>query len=113
SDSIGESWELSMVENDISIIENGSYKNETIKTLIELFPKEVLGESILNRFGYQFPLLFKFLDAKSDLSIQLHPNDILAKKHHNSFGKTEMWYIMQADDDARIILGFKNNSSSD
>src|SRR5690606_26255154 len=66
SDSIGESWELSMVENDISIIENGSYKNETIKTLIELFPEEVLGKSILNRFGFQFPLLFKFLDAKSD-----------------------------------------------
>lgn len=113
SESIGESWELSMVENDLSIVENGLYKNETIKTLIDFFPEAILGKSITDKFGKQFPLLFKFLDARSDLSIQLHPNDELAKKRHNSFGKTEMWYIMQADENARIILGFKENSSSE
>ena len=113
SESIGESWELSMVENDFSVVENGLYKNETIKTLIDSYPEAILGKSITNQFGKQFPLLFKFLDAKSDLSIQLHPNDELAKKRHNSFGKTEMWYIMQADENARIILGFKEDSSSE
>ena len=113
SETTGESWELSMVENDLSVIVNGMYKNETIQSIITSHPNEVLGSSILQKFGIQFPLLFKFLDAKSDLSIQLHPNDELAKKRHNSFGKTEMWYIMQADDDARIILGFKEDSSSE
>lgn len=113
SHNTGESWELSMVDGDLSVVENGFYKNDTIQFLIENYPNEVLGESILNKFGTQFPLLFKFLDAKSDLSIQLHPNDDLAKKRHNSFGKTEMWYIMQADQDARIILGFKENSSAE
>jgi len=112
SESIGESWELSMVENDLSVVDNGEYKNKTIKKLIDIFPEEILGKHILERFGPQFPLLFKFLDAKSDLSIQLHPNDTLAKKRHNSFGKTEMWYIMQADENARIILGFKEDSSA-
>lgn len=112
SNTTGESWELSMVENDLSVVKDGLYKNQTIKTLIESFPKEILGEAIIKKYGLQFPLLFKFLDAKSDLSIQLHPNDELAKKRHNSFGKTEMWYIMQADENARIILGFKENSSS-
>lgn len=112
SNSIGESWELSMVDEDLSIVANGLYTNETIEKLINRFPEEILGKNIINRFGLQFPLLFKFLDAKSDLSIQLHPNDALAKKRHNSFGKTEMWYIMQADEDARIILGFKEQSSA-
>lgn len=113
SDSIGESWELSMVEHDLSVVENGLYKNETIKSLIDTFPEFILGNSIISKFGHQFPLLFKFLDAKTDLSIQLHPNDDLAKKRHNSLGKTEMWYIMQADENARIILGFQENSSSE
>ncbi|HJY12315.1 MAG TPA: type I phosphomannose isomerase catalytic subunit, partial [Flavobacterium sp.] len=64
-------------------------------------------------FGKQFPLLFKYLDAREDLSIQVHPNDKLAKERHNSFGKTEMWYVTQADADARIIVGFKENSSKE
>jgi mannose-6-phosphate isomerase len=63
------------------------------------------------QFGKQFPLLFKYLDAREDLSIQVHPNDQLAKERHNSFGKTEMWYVMQADDDAKLIVGFKEESS--
>lgn len=113
SKTTGESWELSMVEDNLSIIENGIYKNNTIKALIDVFSNQILGENIIQKFGHTFPLLFKFLDAKSDLSIQLHPNDKLAKKHHNSLGKTEMWYIMQADENARVILGFKENSSSE
>ncbi|WP_281324235.1 type I phosphomannose isomerase catalytic subunit [Flavobacterium sp. IMCC34518] len=107
----GESWELSTVEGDVSVIANGEYKGKALSELINEFPNEILGTVVYKRFGSQFPLLFKYLDAREDLSIQVHPNDELAKKRHNSFGKTEMWYIMQADDDARIIVGFKDNSN--
>jgi len=107
-----ESWELSTVEGDVSVIANGDYKGKALTDLINEYPNEVLGTAVYKRFGNQFPLLFKYLDAREDLSIQVHPNDELAKKRHNSFGKTEMWYVMQADQDARIIVGFKENSSS-
>lgn len=113
TDITGESWELSTVPNDVSVVINGIFKGKNLNELIEQFPEELLGRAVLNRFGKQFPLLFKYLDAREDLSIQLHPNDALAKKRHNSFGKTEMWYVMQADEDARIIVGFKEDSSKD
>jgi mannose-6-phosphate isomerase len=109
----GESWEISTVENNISIVKNGFFQGQSLDKLIEEFPSEILGEAIHQKFGVQFPLLFKFLDANEDLSIQLHPNDELAKKRHHSFGKTEMWYVIQADDNARIIVGFKEKSSSE
>lgn len=107
----GESWELSTVEGDISMIKNGAYQNILLQNLIELFPKEVLGTVVFERFGTQFPLLFKFLDAQQDLSIQVHPNDELAMKRHHTFGKTEMWYVMQADLDSKLIIGFKHQST--
>ena len=109
----GESWELSTVEGDVSVVANGEWKGKTLTVLINSSPDEILGTAVHARFGAQFPLLFKYLDAREDLSIQVHPNDALAKKRHNSFGKTEMWYIMQADDDARIIVGFKEKSNAD
>tara|TARA_R110000868_G_scaffold120446_2_gene319643 strand:+ start:1473 stop:2441 length:969 start_codon:yes stop_codon:yes gene_type:complete len=108
----GESWELSTVEGDISVIANGEWKGKSLTEVINELPNEILGTEVHNRFGKQFPLLFKYLDAREDLSIQVHPNDELAKKRHNSFGKTEMWYIMQADPDARIIVGFKEKSNA-
>lgn len=108
---IGESWEIAMVGEDVSRIINGVYQGLSLDVLITNFPEQVLGRKVYQQFGKQFPLLFKFLDAKTDLSIQLHPNDALAQKRHQSYGKTEMWYIMQADPGARIILGFENNSS--
>lgn len=113
SELTGESWEISTVENNVSIVKNGFFEGQFLNNLIGAFPVEILGDKIHQKFGNQFPLLFKFLDAKEDLSIQLHPNDELAKKRHHSFGKTEMWYIMQADDHARIIVGFKEKSSSE
>jgi len=94
SDITGESWELSTVPNDVSVVNNGVLKGKNVNELIELYPNEFLGLEVVKRFGKEFPLLFKFIDAKQDLSIQLHPNDELAKKRHNSFGKTEMWYVM-------------------
>ena len=108
----GESWEISTVKGDISIIANGALKGKSLMDVINDNPNEILGTEIYTRFGKQFPLLFKYLDAREDLSIQVHPNDALAKKRHDSFGKTEMWYIMQADEDARIIVGFKENSNA-
>ncbi|MFV8464701.1 type I phosphomannose isomerase catalytic subunit [Flavobacterium sp. LB1P62] len=108
----GESWELSTVEGDVSVVANGEWKGKLLTILINECPNEILGTAVHDRFGKQFPLLFKYLDAREDLSIQVHPNDELAKKRHNSFGKTEMWYIMQADDDARIIVGFKEKSDA-
>jgi mannose-6-phosphate isomerase len=108
----GESWELSTVEGDVSVVANGEWKGKLLTEIINDSPDEILGTAVHARFGKQFPLLFKYLDAREDLSIQVHPNDELAKKRHNSFGKTEMWYIMQADDDARIIVGFKEKSNA-
>lgn len=110
---IGESWELSTVDDNVSFIANGVFEGILFTEILEKWPVEILGTKVYNQFGTQFPLLFKYLDAKEDLSIQVHPNDELALKNHNSFGKTEMWYIMQADDDARVILGFKENSNKE
>lgn len=111
SETTGESWEISTVPGDISVIATGFLKGKNINEIIDLYPEAILGKSVLERFGKQFPLLFKFIDAREDLSIQLHPNDDLAKARHNSFGKTEMWYVMQADADARLVVGFKKNSN--
>lgn len=113
SSSVGESWELSTMEGDVSVVSNGELKGTSLMELIDEAPNEILGTTVYSKFGKQFPLLFKFLDAREDLSIQVHPNDALAKERHNSFGKTEMWYIMQADEDARIIVGFKDKSNAD
>jgi len=109
----GESWELSTVEGDVSVVANGELKGKSLMELIDESPNEILGTEVYKRFGKQFPLLFKYLDAREDLSIQVHPNDKLAKERHNSFGKTEMWYVTQADADARIIVGFKEDSSKE
>lgn len=111
SQTTGESWEISTVSGDVSVVKNGLLQGKTLNELLEKYPEEILGTKVYQQFGKQFPLLFKFLDAREDLSIQLHPNDELAKKRHNSFGKTEMWYVMQADEEARIIVGFKEKSS--
>jgi len=108
----GESWELSAVEGDCSIVANGDLSGRSLNEIIENHPEELLGNKVFEKFGKQFPLLFKFLDAREDLSIQVHPNDNLAKKRHNSFGKTEMWYVMQADPNSRLIVGFKEDSNA-
>ncbi|MUH37901.1 class I mannose-6-phosphate isomerase [Zobellia amurskyensis] len=113
NDITGESWELSTVPGDISVVSNGNLAGASLQDLIEKDPESVLGKSVYKRFGTDFPILIKFIDAKQDLSIQLHPNDELAKKRHNSFGKTEMWYVMDADDDASLIVGFNKDVSKE
>ncbi len=106
---LGESWEISGVQGDISVVQNGSFQGRSLIDLLEEFKEDLVGKNVYNRFGSEFPLLIKFIDAKTELSVQLHPNDELAKKRHNSFGKTEMWYIMQADEGAEINVGFKKD----
>lgn len=111
SETTGESWEISTVKGDVSIVSIGALRGKPLTGIIDEFPDQLLGSTVYARFGKQFPLLFKYLDAREDLSVQVHPNDALAKKRHNSFGKTEMWYVMQADADARLIVGFRQDAS--
>jgi mannose-6-phosphate isomerase len=106
-DGIGESWEISGVSGDISIVSNGELKGKSLMELIETYGAKLLGKPVTERFGTTFPLLIKFIDAKQPLSIQVHPNDELAKKRHNSFGKTEMWYVVKAAEEASLYSGFR------
>jgi mannose-6-phosphate isomerase len=110
---VGESWEISDVEGDTSIVSNSVLKGKNLKELIKLFKSDLVGNKIYKSFGNKFPLLIKYIDAKEALSIQLHPNDELAQKRHNSFGKTEMWYVMQADEKANLIVGFQKDSNKE
>lgn len=110
---IGESWEISDVEGDTSIVSNGELKGFSLKQIVKNYKEDLLGKINYKMFGDKFPLLIKFIDAERDLSIQLHPNDDLAKNRHDSFGKTEMWYVMQADDDANLIIDFNEKINSD
>ena len=103
---VGESWEISDVESNESVVANGPDKGLTLTEMVWKYKEELVGEANYARFGNKFPLLIKFIDAKQDLSIQVHPNDELAKKRHNSFGKTEMWYVIDADKGAKLRSGF-------
>lgn len=102
----GETWEISGVKSDVSVVANGELAGKTLLELLETYGAALAGENVYQKFGNEFPLLIKFIDANDDLSIQVHPNDDLAKKRHNSFGKTEMWYVIQADPGATLITGF-------
>jgi len=103
---VGESWEVSAVEGSESVVANGADKGYTLPEMVRKYKEELVGEANYARFGNKFPLLIKIIDAKLDLSIQVHPGDELAKKRHNSFGKNEMWYVIAADKGAKLISGF-------
>ena len=103
---IGESWEISAVEGSPSYVANGPFKGLSLPELIKRNPEALLGKAVVEQHGKNFPLLIKFIDAKIPLSVQVHPNDELAKERHNSLGKNEMWYIMDAEKEAELILGF-------
>ncbi len=110
---IGESWELSTVPGEISVVSEGVLKETSLQELIKSYKGDLVGEKVYSEFGEMFPLLIKFIDAKLDLSVQLHPNDELAQKRHDSFGKTEMWYVMEADEDAKLIVGFNKDTTKE
>ncbi|MBE7174878.1 MAG: class I mannose-6-phosphate isomerase [Mucilaginibacter polytrichastri] len=102
----GETWEISGVKSDVSVVKNGSLSGEKLSELVEQYKGELVGEKNYARFGTEFPLLVKFIDAADDLSIQVHPDDELAEKRHHSKGKTEMWYVIEADPGSTLISGF-------
>ena len=102
----GESWEISTVPGNVSRVVDGNLKGFPLDLLIRTFKDKLVGKKVYEKYGKNFPLLFKFIDAREDLSIQVHPDDELAMARHNSLGKTEMWYILEADEGATIINGF-------
>jgi len=103
---IGESWEISAVSENLSVVSNGFLAGNNIEEIIEVYMGDITGESIYEKFGNEFPLLIKLIEARDDLSIQVHPGNELAKKRHSAYGKTEMWYILQSERDSRIYTGF-------
>lgn len=103
----GESWEISGLEENVSVVSNGFLKGNSLNELIEVYMGDLVGDKVYEKFGNEFPLLIKFIDANDFLSVQVHPDDKLALKRHHSFGKTEMWYVVQADKNAQLISGFK------
>ncbi len=109
----GESWEISGVDGDISVVSEGSLEGKNLVELIDEFKGDLVGEKVYQKFGNKFPLLIKFIDANDDLSIQVHPDDELGMKRHNSFGKTEMWYVVDAEKGATLISGFNKQTSKE
>jgi mannose-6-phosphate isomerase len=110
---IGESWELSAVSDNLSVISNGFLAGNNIEEIIEVYMGDITGESVFEEFGNEFPLLIKLIEARDDLSVQVHPNDELAIKRHKAYGKTEMWHILKSEKNAKIYTGFSNPVSRD
>lgn len=108
--SIGESWELSAIQENISVVANGFLEDNDIQDLIEVYMGDLVGDKVYDKFGIEFPLLFKLIDAKEHLSIQVHPNDAIAKEKHKAYGKTELWYIIDTDKESKLTIGFNKET---
>ena len=106
-DSVGESWEISGVTGDESVVANGEYKGKTLNEVLAEMKDKLVGADNYKRFGDRFPLLIKFIDARQDLSIQVHPDDETAHRQGKPMGKTEMWYVMDSDENASLKVGLK------
>ena len=104
---IGESWEVSVIPTSTSIVSNGVYAGKDLITVINENPDAILGKKVNEKYQGRLPLLVKFIDAKRDLSIQVHPNDDMAMREHGKMGKSEMWYVIKADEGAHLYAGFK------
>ncbi|MCX6333830.1 MAG: mannose-6-phosphate isomerase [Bacteroidia bacterium] len=109
----GESWEISAVADNLSVASNGFLAGNNIQELIEVYMGDVTGDAVYEKFGLEFPLLIKLIEARDDLSIQVHPGNELARERHNAYGKTEMWYILESEKDSRIFTGFKEPADKD
>lgn len=110
----GEAWVLSGVNGENSIVSNGFLKGNELNELVEIYMDELVGQKTFDRFGNQFPILVKFIDTKDVLSVQVHPGDELAAKRHGALsGKTEMWYVLHADDNAWLMGGFRHKTSKE
>lgn len=108
NDLYGESWEVSFHKGGLSYVDNGDFQGKSLIELIEKYGKDILGEEIAEKFKGKFPLLIKYLDINDRLSVQVHPSDEYALRVEGEFGKSESWYIMEASDDATLILGIKD-----
>lgn len=104
---IGESWEISGLSDNQSVVSNGFLAGNNIEEIIEIYMGDITGDAVFDKFGNEFPLLIKFIEAKQDLSIQVHPDNNLARKRHQAYGKTEMWYILESKIGSQIYTGFK------
>ncbi len=107
----GESWELSAISDNLSVVSNGFLAGNNIEELIEVYMGDLTGDAVFEKFGNEFPLLIKFIEAREDLSIQVHPSNEIANERHKAYGKTEMWYILESEKGSRIYTGFKDNIS--
>lgn len=110
-ENIGESWEVSVHDLLPSVIANGTWAGYELREVIAKMPEAILGKAVAKKYNNQLPLLVKFIDTKTDLSVQVHPDDSMAMREHNERGKTEMWYVVDAEKDAYIYAGFKEELS--
>lgn len=110
---VGESWEISGVQDNVSIVANGFLAGNNLQELVEVYMGDLVGDKVYEKFGVEFPLLLKFIDAREVLSVQVHPDDAMAKDRHHSYGKTEMWYVLQAEEDAELIVGFNKSMTKE
>ena len=110
---MGESWEISTVKDNVSVVANGFLAGNDLQELLEVYMGDLLGEKVFEKYGKEFPLLFKFIDADDVLSIQVHPDDEMARKKHNGNGKTEMWYVISAEKGAQLISGFNQEMNQE
>lgn len=106
----GESWDISSVAGDVSVVSNGFLKGNNLEEIVEVYMGDLVGERVFDRFGVEFPLLVKYLDCNDVLSVQVHPDDALAADRHNAYGKTEMWYVVDRKPGAALYIGFKNRN---
>lgn len=113
SQTIGESWELSGIEGNISIVEGGRDHGMSLKQLLERDGERLVGRKVYEQFGCEFPLLIKFIDAANDLSIQVHPDEKIAQELHHKHGKSEMWYVIDAEQGSRLLAGFNHDTSAE
>jgi len=108
-DNCGESWEISAVQGDMSVVSNGFLKGNSIEEIIDIYMGEIVGDKVFDKFGIEFPILLKIIEAKENLSVQVHPDNKIAAERHNAWGKTEIWYIVSAESGAKLISGFNQN----
>lgn len=103
---VGESWEISGVDNNVSVVTNGFLKSNDLQELIETYMGDLVGDKVYDIYGEEFPVLIKFIDARDVLSVQVHPDDALAEERHGTRGKTEMWYVVDSEPGACLYVGF-------
>ena len=110
---VGESWEVSAVPGKESVVVNGPLSGRNLRDLTQEYGSDLLGKAVQEKFGSEFPMLVKFIDAESDLSIQVHPDDAVAMQRHGSMGKTEMWYVVDAKPGTYLYAGFAKSITSE